>query len=108
MEDLASGIWELETAYTAQARTRATEIARWEGTMTRRLTAMMVIAGLALIAGCGQQVEEQAEDPAKVAYREFRDAYLDAETKNEQVALVVKSLLAAGRARSFDPMDRIP
>jgi len=56
--------------------------------MNRRFTAMILIAGLTLAAGCGQKTEQPTEDPARAAYTEFRDAYLDAGTKAEQVALV--------------------
>ncbi len=56
--------------------------------MKRRFTAMALIAGLTLAAGCGQKTEQPTEDPARAAYTEFRDAYLDAGTKAEQVALV--------------------
>ncbi len=56
--------------------------------MTRKITAAMLIAGLILVAGCGQKTEEPAEDPARAVYTQFRDAYLDAGTKAEQVALV--------------------
>ncbi len=58
--------------------------------MKRRLTAMALIAGLTLAAGCGQQTEQPTEDPARAAYTAFRDTYLDADTKAEQVALVEK------------------
>ena len=58
--------------------------------MKRQLTVMILIAGLSLAVGCGQHTEQPTEDPARAAYTEFRDAYLDAETKAEQVALVEK------------------
>ena len=56
--------------------------------MKRQLTVMIIIAGLSLAAGCGQQTEQPIEDPDRAAYTAFRDAYLDAESKAEQVALV--------------------
>ena len=56
--------------------------------MKRKLTVMIFIAAVSLATGCGQQTEQPAEDPARAAYTAFRDAYLDAGTKAEQVALV--------------------
>ena len=51
-------------------------------------TATALVACFLTLMGCGQQAEQKVEDPAKAAYREFRDGYLDADTKAEQVALV--------------------
>ncbi len=52
--------------------------------MARSLSLCLLLGLLAPAAGCGRQ----AEDPAEAAYRVFREAYLDAGSRAEQVALV--------------------
>ena len=53
--------------------------------MSRSLSSCLVLGLVAMAAGCGQQ---SPEDPAEAAYAAFRDAYLDAGSRAEQVALV--------------------
>jgi tetratricopeptide (TPR) repeat protein len=53
--------------------------------MARSLSLCLLLGLLVVIAGCGQQAPE---DPAEAAYRAFREAYLDAGSRAEQVALV--------------------
>jgi len=60
--------------------------------MKRQFTVMLVIAGVMVVAGCGQETTEQTEDPAVAAYKEFRGAYLDSEDRADQVALVEQFL----------------
>ncbi|PWB75164.1 MAG: hypothetical protein C3F15_06615 [Holophagae bacterium] len=53
--------------------------------MARSFRWCIVLGLLVVVAGCGQQ---PPEDPAEAAYRAFREAYLDAGSRAEQVALV--------------------
>jgi tetratricopeptide (TPR) repeat protein len=53
--------------------------------MARSFRWRIVLGLLVVVAGCGQQ---PPEDPAEAAYRAFREAYLDAGSRAEQVALV--------------------
>jgi hypothetical protein len=55
--------------------------------MSRFPVALSVIAVVMIGAGCGQHSTE-SEDPADAAYSQFRDAYLDAERREDQAALV--------------------
>ncbi len=56
--------------------------------MRHRLALCWVIVGVIFAVGCGQMNPEPAEDPAKAAYSQFREAYLDSENRADQVALV--------------------
>lgn len=53
--------------------------------MARSLRCLVVLALIGAIAGCSQQ---PPEDPAEVAYRAFRNAYIDAASRAEQATLV--------------------
>ena len=53
--------------------------------MSRPIWQCLMLGLVAVACGCGQQ---PPEDPAEAAYATFRDAYLDAGSRAEQVALV--------------------